>query len=113
MKSIVIAITMIFSATAFASKANQSCNTYLTAASGNSSPQVRLALGLKALADAAELSLTPPQESNILSRVAKYISKNPGKQNDFEKMFYFACTTDLSPDEKEQIQDQLHAFETL
>jgi len=113
MKTLLIAMMMVCSATAFAAKQNKSCDAYMDAASNNSSPQVRLELGLKGMAVAAEANLTPAQESKILSNVTSFIAKYPKKQDDFEKMFYFACTTDLDADEKDQLKDQLIQFEQL
>jgi len=113
MKSILIAIMIVCSATAFAAKQNKSCDAYMEAASNNSSPQVRFELGLKGMAVAAEANLTPTQESKILSNVTSFIAKNPKKQDDFEKMFYFVCTTELDADEKAQLKDQLLEFEKL
>lgn len=113
MKKILVTMMMVFSATAFAVPKKQSCDAYMEAAFGNAPPHVRLELGLKAMAAVVEVHLTPAQESKILSNVINFISKHPKKQDDFEGMFYFACTTDLDAEEKEQLRDQLLKFEEL
>lgn len=113
MKKILISMMMVFSATAFAAPKNQSCDAYIEAALGNARPQIRLELGLKAMVIVTEANLTPAQESKILSNVINFVAKYPNKQDDFDGMFYFACTTDLDADEKEQLRDQLFKFAEL
>lgn len=113
MKSKLIALIMVCSATTSVAEANKSCDVYMQAASGNASSHVRLELGLKALVEAADVVLRPAQQANILARVEGFIAKHPKKQDDFEKLIYFACTTDLDESEKEQIKDQICAFQLL
>ncbi|WP_413557363.1 hypothetical protein [Bdellovibrio sp. HCB209] len=113
MKTLLIVMTMIISTTALAANKDKSCNAYFKAATSNAKPQVRIELGLKAMAIAAELTLTPAQESKILANSLNFISQNPSKQDDFEKMFQFACTNDLDADEVEQLAAQLEQLESM
>lgn len=113
MKVVLIAMTLAFSAAAFASNKTQDCNAYMEAAFGEASSEVRLNLGLKALDSAAELNLTAAQATKLNSKVKSYIAQYPKKQDDFEGMFYFACTTNLDAEEKDQIKDQMFSFAEL
>jgi hypothetical protein len=113
MKTLFIALMMGLSATAFAANKDQSCNAYMNAASGRTLPKVRIELGTKAAIIASEFRVTPAQETKIQSGVASYVAQNPQKQNEFEKMVYFACTNDLDADEKAQIEDLLKTLGQL
>ncbi|WP_413587041.1 hypothetical protein [Bdellovibrio sp. HCB274] len=116
MKTVLVILTMMVSASGFAaanSDKDAKCDSYMAAVSKNAPAQVRLDLGLKAMAAGAMLQLTPAQETKILSNTIKFISKNPGKGDQFEKTFYFVCTTELDGDEVDLVREQLRQLEQL
>lgn len=113
MKAMAVIFSMMFVSSAFAANANKACDTYMEAVWGNAKPQVRIELGLKALVSVTEINLTPAQTAKIQTNVTKFISQYPKKQDDFEGLFYFACTTDLSSEEIDQIKEQLSQLEQL
>lgn len=107
----VLAIVILFvSSTAFAGSKDEACNKYFSAVQVKTAALLQVPIIAEVYSVAYELNFNQDEMKKLTEFLTQRVTTDSTALDNIGKGTYFACTTDLTKEDKELMQEQLRSI---